>query len=289
MSDINLDFTVSNNSIDFTVQPNEITITPTDIQLTFNPSSPPGAGGSNTELQYNNAGILNGIPTVTYNGSNLSLGNVANVKMAGGTNGYVLQTDGTGNLTWSAAGGSGNGNPGGSNTQIQYNDNGLFGGSTGFTFDKITGNVTVPGTLIGNISGNMAGSLTGLIYGKEEISIISPASGVYNINILSNAIQYSNTTATANVTPNFRGNSTISLNSLLSVGQSITATYVMTTGVIVYNIANIQIDSVAQTIKWVNGLAPTGVANTTTSYTFTLIKTAATPTYTVLGSATRYA
>ena len=35
MSDINLDFTVSNNSIFFTVEPNDITITPTDIQLSI--------------------------------------------------------------------------------------------------------------------------------------------------------------------------------------------------------------------------------------------------------------
>jgi hypothetical protein len=34
------------------------------------------------------------------------------------------------------AGGGGSGTPGGNDTQIQFNDNGSFGGSTGFTFDK---------------------------------------------------------------------------------------------------------------------------------------------------------
>jgi hypothetical protein len=149
MSDINLDFTVSNNSINFTVEPNDITITPTDIQLTFNPAITLFPGNSSpTELLYNNMNTVDGIPTVTYDGSNLSLGNVANIKITGGVNGYVLQTDGTGNLDWTAmTGGGGNGTPGGSNTQIQYNDNGTFGGNSGFTFNEITGNVNIPGNL----------------------------------------------------------------------------------------------------------------------------------------------
>jgi hypothetical protein len=158
MSDINLDFTVSNNSINFTVEPNDITITPTDIQLTINPSISPGAGGNIGELQYNDGSLLAGIPTATYTSGNLALGNVANLKITGGTNGYVLQTDGTGNLDWAAmAGGGGNGSPGGSNTQIQYNDNGTFGGNAGFTFNEVSGNVAIPGSLsvTGNITGNV--------------------------------------------------------------------------------------------------------------------------------------
>ena len=157
MSDVNLNFVVENNNIGFTVEPNDITITPEQIQLSFNTTSQLNAGGSNTQLQYNNGSLLAGIPTATYNGSNLSLGSVANLKITGGTNGYVLQTDGTGNLDWAAAGGGGgNGTPGGSNTQIQYNDAGSFGGNTGFTFNEITGNVNIPGSLavVGNITGN---------------------------------------------------------------------------------------------------------------------------------------
>ena len=161
MSDINLDFTVSNNSINFTVEPNDLTITPTDIQLIINPSISPGAGGNIGELQYNNGSLLAGIPTATYTSGNLALGSVANLKITGGTNGYVLQTDGAGNLDWTAmTGGGGNGSPGGSNTQIQYNDSGLFGGATGFTFNEITGNVNIPGNLIivGSFDGNAVNS-----------------------------------------------------------------------------------------------------------------------------------
>jgi hypothetical protein len=81
--------------------------------------------------------------------------------MTGGTNGYVLQTDGTGNLSWTAqSGNGGNGTPGGANTQIQYNDAGSFGGNVGFTFNEVSGNVNLPndlivaGTIYGNFSGN---------------------------------------------------------------------------------------------------------------------------------------
>lgn len=60
-----------------------------------------------------------------------------------GTNGYYLQTDGAGNTTWAAGGGGGGGSPGGSNTQVQFNDSGSFGGDTGFTYNKSTDAVTL--------------------------------------------------------------------------------------------------------------------------------------------------
>ena len=44
-----------------------------------------GAAGSNTQLQFNNNGSFGAIPNVTYDGSNLSLGSVSNVKLSGGS------------------------------------------------------------------------------------------------------------------------------------------------------------------------------------------------------------
>ena len=78
---------------------------------------------------------------------------VGNIHILGGTNGYVLQTDGTGNLTWTAqTGGMGNGVPGGANTQVQYNDAGAFGGTAGFTFDNTSNVLSVPGNVsAGNV------------------------------------------------------------------------------------------------------------------------------------------
>ena len=82
--------------------------------------------------------------------ANINLGDVSNIHIEGGVNGYVLQTDGVGNLSWTAGGGGGNGVPGGSNTQIQYNDTGVFGGSAFLTFNENTNTFQVAGNLIAN-------------------------------------------------------------------------------------------------------------------------------------------
>jgi hypothetical protein len=99
-------------------------------------------------------GTLTALSNVnTASSPNVNLGSVSNIHIDGGYNGYFLQTDGTGNLTWAQAGnggGGGNGNPGGSNTQIQYNDSGSFGGSPYFIFNESTKNVTIGGNLIAN-------------------------------------------------------------------------------------------------------------------------------------------
>ena len=74
--------------------------------------------------------------TALYVGAIADLGDVANVTIGGGTDGYVLQTDGAGNLSWTAqTGGGGGGSPGGANTQVQFNNAGSFGAESDFTYD----------------------------------------------------------------------------------------------------------------------------------------------------------
>jgi hypothetical protein len=83
--------------------------------------------------------------TVT-NGNVGTVGNIASINLNGNAN-SVLAGDGN----WVAqTGGGGNGSVGGSNTQIQFNDDGSFGGNSGFTFDKTTGNIGIPGIIIGS-------------------------------------------------------------------------------------------------------------------------------------------
>ncbi len=222
--------------------------------------------------------------------SNVALGAVGNVHLTGGTNGQYLQTDGTGNIAWVSGGGSGNGVVGGSDTQIQFNDSGAFAGNAGFTFNKTTGNAAIPNNLsvVGNVS---AGNITSPIilpYGVEQLNLITAQTGTYNFDIISNAIRYTTSNAAANLTVNYRGNSTVAIDSLLANGQSVTGTYVFKTGATPYGITALQIDSSVQTIKWASNIVPSQVANTLMSYVFTIIKTSTTPTYDVLGSATRY-
>lgn len=126
-----------------------------------------GAAGSNTQVQFNNNGLLAASSDFTFNSAtnlltvsklqtsnSANLGNVASVKILGGTNGYFLQTDGAGNLTWAPAtgGNGGNGTPGGANSQVQFNDAGVFGGDAGFTYDKVANVMTVGNVTTANIN-----------------------------------------------------------------------------------------------------------------------------------------
>lgn len=82
--------------------------------------------------------------------SNVALGYVGNVHITGGINGYVLTTDGLGNLSWTSGGGGGGGSPGGSNGQIQFNNAGTFGGSAYLNWNDATNTFNVAGNFIAN-------------------------------------------------------------------------------------------------------------------------------------------
>jgi len=66
--------------------------------------------------------------TSTFTGSGLTY------PTTDGTSGQAIVTDGSGNLSFTTISG-GSGVPGGSNNQVQYNDNGSFAGSDNLTFD----------------------------------------------------------------------------------------------------------------------------------------------------------
>ena len=76
-----------------------------------------------------------------YAGDRFTIGSSPDTEPTGVLDGAFLIN--TGNLsqkvlrngTWTTLAGGGGGSPGGSNTQVQFNDNGAFGGTTGLTFD----------------------------------------------------------------------------------------------------------------------------------------------------------
>ena len=148
MSEVNANIVVE--PIDLTIQQNNpgITITPNAIALTVYTGGYGSAGGSQGQLQYNNQSISAGVPNTFFGSGNLSLGSVANIKIAGGANALFLQTDGTGNLVWAAgiSNISGNGVPAGANQQMQFNGGaGNFDSQPGFFFDKATNVFAAPG------------------------------------------------------------------------------------------------------------------------------------------------
>lgn len=75
-----------------------------------------------------------------------NLGQVGNITITGGSNNYVLRTDGSGNLTWANIQ-SEIANAAGSNTYVQFNNNNLFGASPNFRFDTSTNTLHVDGTI----------------------------------------------------------------------------------------------------------------------------------------------
>jgi hypothetical protein len=101
----------------------------------------------------------------------VNLGDISNIIITGGENGQFLQTDGEGTLTFatvSGGGPGGSGSPGGANAQVQFNDNGDFGGDAGFSYNKGSNKLSVSGLVSANsfvsyYGGQVTGYHTGAI------------------------------------------------------------------------------------------------------------------------------
>ena len=116
------------------------------------------------------------------------------------------------------------------------------------------------------------------------------ATGTVNFDVSTQGVLYYTTNASANFTLNFRGNSGTTLNSILATGDSVSAVFLNTNGGTAYYPTVFQIDGSAVTPKWSGGSAPdAGNASSIDAYSFTIIKTASTPTYTVLAGAVKFA
>lgn len=122
----------------------------------------------------------------------------------------------------------------------------------------------------------------------EKVSIVSSTSGTLNFPVNDQALLLLDTAQTANRTLNIIGDSSNSLDSVVDVGQSLTCAILSTQGTTAYYFNTIQVDGVAQTIKWQGGSAPSGGnASGIDVYTFSIIKTAA-ATYTILGTMVQF-
>jgi hypothetical protein len=131
------------------------------------------------------------------------LGSPSNVVITGGTAGFVLSTDGAGNLTWTAQTGTAGTAvaAAGSNTQIQFNDSGVIGANTQFTYNKVTntfnvGNITANGSGLTNVN---AANVTGT---HANLSVVGDSSlnGLVNINGNINANSNVSVTGAATIT-----------------------------------------------------------------------------------------
>lgn len=165
-------------------------------------------------------------------------------------------------------------------------------------------NVTTENVSTSNVTDlNVAGTATfggdvagGTFVIPTVISMLEPttvaasaATGTINFDVLTQAVVYFTSNATANWTLNVRGNSGASLNSTMLVGQSMSIAFMATQGSTAYYSSGFQIDGVSVTPKWQGGIAPNaGDANSVDLYTYVIVKTAS-ATYTVFASLTRFA
>ena len=132
-------------------------------------SSIPGQGGSDTSI-YNSNGTLTSARTVTANGNNLTFDSSdANfvITLGGALGGKLYFNDleqtapghilglnnTTGQVTYFTTS-SLTTTPGGSDTYVQFNDGGTFGGDNGFTYDKSSNTVTITSAGSGSASSN---------------------------------------------------------------------------------------------------------------------------------------
>ena len=140
-------------------------------------------------------------------------------------------------------------------------------GSTGSNTTTINGKLTLAST---------TSQLSALLNNLSETVTISAtsATGTINYDITTQSILYYTTNASANFTVNFRGNSGVTLNSLMSTGQSVTVAFLNTNGATAYYNNAVTIDGASVTPKWINGASPSaGYTNSVDTYTYTIIKT----------------
>ena len=124
---------------------------------------------------------------------------------------------------------------------------------------------------------------------EEDVNVVaSAATGTINFDVSTASIWYYTSNASANHTLNFRYSSGATLASKLAVGDAITLVWLNTNGATAYYPNVIQIDGTTVTPK-VPATISAGNASAIDSYTFTIIKTAATPTYTVFETQTKFA
>jgi hypothetical protein len=181
--------------------------------------------------------------------------------------------------------------PGGSTTQLQFND-GILGGAN-ISFDKTNGNlvissvttstsITTGALVVGGgvgVTGNITvgGVMTGGVGYLLERAIIvagSPPATV-DLNINSAAVTYYQANATAQITANIRGDATTSLNSIMDVGETATFALFLPNDNVGFYVQTLKIDNVTITPVWLGGnTVVSGNPNSIDVYTFSVFKTA---------------
>ena len=138
---------------------------------------------------------------------------------------------------------------------------------------------------VGNINFNGTGRIQQMQ--EKTTTTAIAATGTINYDLLTQAVLYYTTTATGQFTVNFRGSSSTALNTMLSVGDSMTAAFLNTNLTFYTTFVTVDGTSTNVVTKWQGGSVPSSGNSGIDTYSFSIIKTAAS-TYTVLASQTQF-
>lgn len=137
-----------------------------------------------------------------------------------------------------------------------------------------------------------ASSTLGAVFqdAAEVTTIIStPATGTIDYDVTTQNVLYYTLNASANWTVNFRGSIGTSLNTLMTTGQVLTVTFLVTQGPTAYYNNAVQVDGSSVTPKYQGGTAWTsGNANGIDAYTYAILKIGSTV-FIIFASQTRFA
>ena len=127
-----------------------------------------------------------------------------------------------------------------------------------------------------------------IVISPEERTTVSAtaATGTVNFDASTQGVLYFTTNASGNWTLNVRGTSGTTLNSVLTTGDAITVSFLVTNGATAYYQTAFNIDGTTSgvTLEYSGGTVPaSGNASSVDVYTYTIFKTAS-ATYTVFGA-----
>lgn len=239
-------------------------------------------------IYYNNNGTNSNIAKVT-----LNVGDTWTTDGTFDTYGSLKQTLGTVNLSTGVTGtlGVSNGGTGATTLTglVKGNGTSAFSAATAGTDYVAPGTATTfTATQTFSGSSSVKAMKTSNIAEVDTIAATA-ATGTINYDITTQSVQYYTSNATGNWTVNFRGSSGTSLDSLMSTGECVSATFLVTQGSTAYYNSAVTIDGNSVTPKWQGGTAPTsGNASSVDCYTYVIQKTGS-ATFTVLASQTKFA
>lgn len=167
-------------------------------------------------------------------------------------------------------------------TGVQYPDGTI-------QISAVNANVSTTYTATQRFLGSTSNTAIVLKSAREPANVSSiAATGTINYDVTNQSVIYFNSNASANWIVNFRGSSSTTLDSLMSVGDIVTTTFAVQQGSTAYYNTSVTVDTSATvTTKWMGGAPTFGNPSGIDVYTYAIIKTA-TSTFTVLASMVQY-